>query len=76
MMDPDKRLLMQFRFNHLPTHLQSVSRPFYSTAEWLIQNTPGSPERTLALRKLFEAKNYAVMGVILAIEEKDATAGD
>jgi hypothetical protein len=54
------RLLQFFKFEHLPPHLQEVSRPFCATAEWVVQNLPCNPERTVALRKLLEAKDCAV----------------
>jgi hypothetical protein len=54
------RMLQFFTFAHLPEHLQDVSRPFCATAEWIVQNLPANPERTVALRKLLEAKDCAV----------------
>lgn len=49
-----------FQFSHLPTHLQNVSEPFHRLAVVLHGILEPSAERTLALRKLWEAKNYAV----------------
>lgn len=54
------RMLQFFAFDHLPDHLKEVSRPFGATAEWIVQNLPANPERTVALRKLLEAKDCAV----------------
>jgi len=54
------RMLQFFAFEHLPDHLKEVSRPFGATAEWIVQNLPANPERTVALRKLLEAKDCAV----------------
>jgi hypothetical protein len=54
------RLMQFFAFEHLPEHLQEASRPFHATATWIIQNLPSNPERTVALRKLLEAKDCAV----------------
>ena len=65
----EQRLLAQFRTAHLPEPLANVSLIFARAARELAENTPATPERTLALRKLFEAKNYAVMGYILHGEE-------
>lgn len=48
-----------FAFKHLPEDLQKVSEQFHNTA-MSICSLPPSAERTLALRKLWEAKNYAV----------------
>jgi hypothetical protein len=43
----------------LPEHLQEVSRPFAGLAA-IILTLPRNPERTVALRKLLEAKDAAV----------------
>lgn len=49
-----------FAFGHLPTPLQEVSRYFCELAVVLIENLPRNAERTVALRKLLEAKDCAV----------------
>jgi hypothetical protein len=56
-----------FQFAHLPPELQAVSRPFCELAMALVGagpfgagGLPRNPERTVALRKLLEAKNAAV----------------
>ena len=48
-----------FASEHLPPHLQEVSRPFGELAQ-MILTLPHNPERTVALRKLLEAKDAAV----------------
>lgn len=48
-----------FAWEHLPPHLQEVSKPFGDMAD-LILTLPRNPERTVALRKLLEAKDAAV----------------
>lgn len=48
-----------FVFEHLPPHLQEVSRPFAVLAEEILK-LPRNPERTVALRKLLESKDAAV----------------
>ena len=48
------------RFRHLPAHLQAVSAPFAVLADSLVAELPRNPERTVALRKLLEAKDAAV----------------
>lgn len=45
---------------HLPDHLQAVSRPFRDLAHELLDLLPDDPELTAALRKLREAKDCAV----------------
>jgi len=56
----NERLLACFRFNHLQPTLQIYSVPFFNLAYWIAANIPGGPERTVALRKLLEAKDAAV----------------
>lgn len=56
-------LLQFFRYDHLPPHLQEVSKRFGELAEF-IETLPQNAERTVALRKLLEAKDCAVRAVI------------
>lgn len=57
---PDREFIMQFfSFEHLPTHLQDISKPFADLAE-NVHTLPRNPERSVALRKLLEAKDAAV----------------
>lgn len=53
-------LMQFFIYDHLPPHLQDVSRHFWSVAVWVNANLPDNPEKTTALRKLLEAKDCAV----------------
>lgn len=53
-----------FAFDHLPEHLQSVSRPFHATTFWMDQNLPNSAEKSAGLRKLLEAKDCAVRAAL------------
>jgi len=48
-----------FSYEHLPPHLQDVSKRFYELAEFIV-DLPPNAERTVALRKLLEAKDAAV----------------
>lgn len=48
-----------FQYAHLPAHLQEVSKPFAELAG-VVASLPRNPERTVALRKLLEAKDAAV----------------
>ncbi len=52
-------LIQFFAYNHLPEHLREVSKPF-SELSIEIMKLPRNPERTVALRKLLEAKDAAV----------------
>lgn len=56
----NEHILQFFAFEHLPAHLQLVSAPFASLANDVIMKLPRNPERTVALRKLLEAKDAAV----------------
>jgi len=53
-------LLQFFEFKHLPQPLQDISRPFCELAIGVVRDIPANPERTVALRKLLEAKDCAV----------------
>ena len=55
-----ERLLQFFEYQHLPPHLQEVSKPFCELAHTMIRTLPGNPESTVAMRKLLEAKDCAV----------------
>lgn len=59
-----ERLLKYFRYEHLPDHLQAVSRPFCELSRHLIVTLPAGPERTVALRKLLESKDCAVRAAL------------
>lgn len=71
----DNEHIMQFfAYEHLPAHLAEVSKPFSDLAHALVEGDngpasgtvtfgsplPRNPERTVALRKLLEAKDAAV----------------
>jgi hypothetical protein len=58
------KLLQFFAYEHLPPHLQQVSKPFGDMARELAASLPQNPESTVALRKLLEAKDCAVRAVL------------
>lgn len=58
------RMLQFFGYSHLPEHLQAVSKPFSDLAHQIVNTLPSNPERTVALRKLLEAKDCAVRALI------------
>lgn len=75
-MGPD-HIMQFFAYDHLPPHLQAVSRPFAMLAFAIVGDErgmpegtsvnfplPRNPERTIALRKLLEAKDAAVRAFI------------
>lgn len=53
-------ILRFFHYAHLPAPLQARSAPFCDLARKIIDTTPRNDERTVALRKLLEAKDAAV----------------
>lgn len=53
-----------FAFDHLPIELQRISAKFHYLAKDIITELPRNPERTVALRKLLEAKDAAVRAKI------------
>lgn len=53
-------IMQFFGYAHLPEHLQASSKPFGDLAQWIVSTLPRSAERTVALRKLLEAKDAAV----------------
>ncbi len=56
--------ILHFEYEHLPPRLQEISRKFYLLAAEVNASLPRNPERTVALRKLLEAKDAAVRAAI------------
>lgn len=73
-----EHIMQFFEYAHLPPHLQEVSRPFCQLAHAIVSGDncpeagtvtmgpplPRNPERTVALRKLLEAKDAAVRALL------------
>lgn len=57
-------ILQFFKYDHLPAPMQVVSQPFHDLAHEIFARLPRNPERTVALRKLLEAKDCAVRALI------------
>ena len=57
-------ILQFFAYEHLPDHLQAISKSFAGLASLVILTVPRNPERTVALRKLLEAKDAAVRAAL------------
>lgn len=49
-----------FAYGHLPEHLQSISEQCANLATAMVLQLPQSPELTVGLRKLLEAKDCFV----------------
>lgn len=56
-------ILKYFVFDHLPEKLRAVSKPFSELARELM-TLPRCAERSVALRKLLEAKDAAVRAAL------------
>ena len=63
-MEEEDRMLKWFAYLHLPVHLQDVSQPFHFLAAKICDKIKSGPERTVALRKLLEAKDAAVRAAV------------
>lgn len=63
--ETEEPLLQFFEYLHLPPHLQDVSQPFCVLAETIVRTLPRNTERTVALRKLLEAKDCAVRAALM-----------
>ncbi|MFF5842106.1 hypothetical protein ACFY74_11635 [Streptomyces massasporeus] len=57
-------LLRFFEHEHLPPHLQTVSRPCAELAQQMTDALPDGPELTAGLRKLLEAKDCFVRAAL------------
>jgi hypothetical protein len=78
MNEKPEHIMQFFAYAHLHPHLQLVSRPFCELAHAIVLGDnvpecggmtmgpplPRNPERTVALRKLLEAKDAAVRALI------------
>ena len=62
-------IMQFFGYQHLPRHLQNVSRQFYILATNLASELPADAERGMALRKLLEAKDCAVRSALAKTSE-------
>lgn len=73
---PTDHIMQFFAYEHLPPHLQAASKPFCDLARLIVAEgempagtptqfpLPRNPERTVALRKLLEAKDAAVRALV------------
>lgn len=53
-------ILKWFKYDHLPEHLQEVSKPFGDLAYSMSETLSFGPETEAGLRKLLEAKDCMV----------------
>lgn len=59
-----ERMMKWFEFEHLPDRLQATSKHFHDLAKSIVLDISPGPERTVALRKLLEAKDAAVRATV------------
>ena len=67
-------LLRWFKTTHLPRNLAATSSLFGGVAAVLCSELPRSAERTVALRKLLEAKDAAVRATLVRDENETGEA--
>lgn len=67
-------ILQFFAYEHLPPHLQEISKPFGLLAQQIVELLPRNPERSVALRKLLEAKDAAVRARLFKVACNDSNA--
>lgn len=53
-------IMKYFAYEHLPAHLQEVSKPIGDLAKQLDESLPDGAEKSAGLRKLLEAKDALV----------------
>ena len=62
-------MMQFFAYDHLREPLRSTSREFFILAEFIDSSVPRSAERTVAFRKLLEAKDCAVRAMLLDVSQ-------
>lgn len=60
----EERMMKWFEFAHLPARLRETSARFWDIACQIVATVDPGPERTVALRKLLEAKDAAVRATL------------
>jgi hypothetical protein len=60
-------ILHFFHYSHLSERLQASSKPFCDLARHIVETLPRCAERTVALRKLLEAKDAGVRANVAAV---------
>ncbi|AEL98239.1 hypothetical protein PBI_BIGNUZ_77 [Mycobacterium phage BigNuz] len=60
-----QHLLDLFAYEHLPAHLQKVSKPIGDLAHQMADELGDGAEKTVGLRKLLEAKDCLVRQAVI-----------
>lgn len=58
-----------FAYDHLPPHLQAIAKACHDLAAAMIEALPESPEVTVWLRKLLEAKDCFVRAALPSAQD-------
>jgi homoserine kinase len=66
-----ERMLQFFESDHLAAPVQALAKQFDALAAQMVKDHAMSPERTVALRKLLEAKDAAAR-MVLELAKADA----
>lgn len=69
MIDPNQSptgIMRFFEYEHLPAHLQTISKPFGDLARVMNNVLPSGAEKSAGLRKLLEAKDCMVRAALEA----------
>ncbi len=61
---PTYPILEFFQYEHLPEHLQVVSKPIGDLARRMAEELPNCAETSMGLRKLLEAKDCLVRAAL------------
>lgn len=57
-------IMKYFEYQHLPQHLQAVSKPIGELAQLMDDTLPDCAEKSAGLRKLLEAKDCLVRAAL------------
>lgn len=59
-----QQICRYFEYDHLPAHLQAISKPCADLADAMVAELFDGPELTAGLRKLLEAKDCFVRAAL------------
>jgi len=65
-----REITQYFEYEHLPPHLQALSKACADLAEAMVNQLPDSPELTTGLRKLLEGKDCFVRCAVTASKKR------
>lgn len=59
-----------FAYEHLPAHLQEISKPLGDLARQMEEKLPDGPEKSAGMRKLLEAKDCFVRAALEITDDR------